>query len=250
MATPQLQRQSITRAMMRTLLRFLIPFLGRPAGRDLVERIANDSFVTVLSTRKQYEALARELYIQSLAAFDRDADPVSSPSLRPFTFAEWLGSVRRSLVEDEPIDMKSLESLLVGADLHSRNAEREHAVAYAIDDPRSIGWARYDPIPGTCSWCLMLISRGPSYGSNMSAGGMEKWHRGCTCEVVQVFSRDKWRGKAQYEQAEQLWKDVTKGKKGNDATRAFRRAVEAGRPKASKQVSRIADQEMRNQARS
>lgn len=57
---------------------------------------------------------------------------------------------------------------------------------------------------------------------------MRKWHPGCDCKVVPVFDERDWEGREEFLAAEDLWKDVTKGYKGNDALNALRRAVERG----------------------
>lgn len=106
-------------------------------------------------------------------------------------------------------------------------------------EPQTVkGWARVATGRETCAWCLMLISRGPTYlGASTSgldlddtsaaamfrdAGGdlkkfhadveeyMEEWHTGCDCMVVPVFNKENWPGKAAQERAEQLWIDATR----------------------------------------
>lgn len=95
------------------------------------------------------------------------------------------------------------------------------------------GWARVATGKETCAWCLMLISRGPTYlGADTSgldlddfsairsyraAGGdleafrreteeyMEQWHAGCDCMVVPVFNRTNWPGLDAQKRALDLW---------------------------------------------
>lgn len=40
------------------------------------------------------------------------------------------------------------------------------------------------PVGETCSWCLMLASRGFAYHSETDAGKMAKFHGDCDCEIV------------------------------------------------------------------
>ncbi|ANA87149.1 hypothetical protein SEA_LOOPER_17 [Gordonia phage Looper] len=106
-------------------------------------------------------------------------------------------------------------------------------------DPSTVkGWARVATGRETCAWCLMLISRGPTYlGATNSgldlddysaaeafnnAGGdlvkfredvgeyMEQWHAGCDCLVVPVFDKQNWPGRAAQKRAEQLWIEATR----------------------------------------
>lgn len=94
------------------------------------------------------------------------------------------------------------------------------------------GWARVATGDETCAWCLMLISRGPTYLSAETAGlrdledeqaiemiaagedvssYMDKWHTGCDCKVVPVFKNEAWEqsrmGKAAA-YAKDLWDDA------------------------------------------
>lgn len=48
------------------------------------------------------------------------------------------------------------------------------------------GFARVPKGSKTCSFCLMLASRGVSYKSRGSAGASRKYHDDCDCEVVRV----------------------------------------------------------------
>lgn len=100
------------------------------------------------------------------------------------------------------------------------------------------GWARVATGRETCSWCLMLVARGPSYSEASTAGislddetvidlwkeaGMdpekfreevedhlEEWHAGCDCLAFPVFDVKSWPGKAAKERAEALWIDASK----------------------------------------
>lgn len=122
------------------------------------------------------------------------------------------------------------------------------------------GWARMTTNPNPCSWCLMLVSRGPVYASAKTAGfsgkgktakalheagaekemrlAMRKWHPGCGCVVVPVFDKADWPGRERFLEAHKLWKETAKGQK--DAVNAFRRAVDA-RNRRSQQADRITE---------
>lgn len=110
------------------------------------------------------------------------------------------------------------------------------------------GWARVATGRETCSWCLVMISRGPVYSNADTAGldidddlalemfeqgkplddYMTQWHPNCDCKVVPVFSYTEWPGRDQAAAALEAWKQFTKGYHGQDALNAFRRAVERG----------------------
>ena len=56
----------------------------------------------------------------------------------------------------------------------------------SLANPKSVGWRRVsdgDP----CSFCAMLVSRGPAYRSARSAGRGRHWHRRCGCSVEETF---------------------------------------------------------------
>lgn len=99
------------------------------------------------------------------------------------------------------------------------------------------GWARVATGRETCAWCLMLISRGPTYlGGDLagldiddsdamelyeSASDMEtyfesigehmaEWHDGCDCKVIPVFKQEDWFGRKEADRALELWNDATK----------------------------------------
>ncbi len=53
--------------------------------------------------------------------------------------------------------------------------------------------ARFARVPAgaeTCTFCLMLASRGAVYHTRKSAGEWKHFHRGCDCKVVPSFERD------------------------------------------------------------
>lgn len=105
------------------------------------------------------------------------------------------------------------------------------------------GWARVATGAETCSWCLMLVSRGPVYRSAESAGAksdsndamatdyfsgvdiaMKEWHPNCDCKVVPVFDDKNWEGRAAYVKAYMAWLSITEEYSGYDKVNAFRRA--------------------------
>ena len=94
--------------------------------------------------------------------------------------------------------------------------------------PDVVGWARV-AVEETCSWCLMLCSRGPVYFSAGDAGSqltdtevinalgdgakipMDEWHTGCDCTVMPVYDKNDWPGKKAADAALEQWKDASEG---------------------------------------
>lgn len=142
-----------------------------------------------------------------------------------------------SAVEDDP-----------GLDALAQAVGHKDIVAIEkAQGPRILrGWARVATGRETCAWCLMLISRGPTYlgadtagldldnaeveaefhkaGADLqsffdfTAGFMKEWHAGCDCKVVPVYKAQDWPGRAAHKRAEDAWIQASK-----DA-RAYREA--------------------------
>lgn len=103
------------------------------------------------------------------------------------------------------------------------------------------GWARYDPAPPTCEFCLMMISRGPVYevdtagfrGDETLAKNlwlriernqgedaqlaeeymhslMKRWHPHCTCIVVPVYKRSGYPSERQEKAAFDIYERARK----------------------------------------
>ncbi|MFY1688171.1 hypothetical protein [Plantactinospora sp. WMMB782] len=108
-------------------------------------------------------------------------------------------------------------------------------------DKRVLGYIRVSQTGTPCSWCAMLISRGPVYrsresGSVLSAGSRsvrkgtyeegDLYHDNCKCTVEPVYSREQYKEGSLYalnREYEELWPKVTKGLSGKAARRAWRR---------------------------
>lgn len=58
------------------------------------------------------------------------------------------------------------------------------------DKDRGARFARVPTGFETCTFCLMLASRGAVYHTRRSAGEWKHFHRGCDCKVVPSFERD------------------------------------------------------------
>lgn len=88
------------------------------------------------------------------------------------------------------------------------------------------GWQRIGG-PQPCSFCLMLISRGPVYREQST--GDFKAHDSCGCTAEPVYRRQsEWTEQAR--QSRELWDAVAKNQESPlDARNAFRRAVTAQR---------------------
>lgn len=220
--TPK-QRASLSRRTLLRLARLMLPFIGAPVTKALLDVIAKASFADVNTLRSGYRSLAAQA-----AANQLGRDTVSAPpDIRRYEVADWRKAVGRAFQEDAAtpdtkVDRPAIARALVRADLHGRNAERNTMVAIAIAEDEVIGWARVDPTPPTCPLCRLTISRGPVYSSAEAAGGEgNTYHGGCTCTIVLVTagSKTSWPGYEQYQAELRRYREA-KGK-----PKAYRAAV-------------------------
>lgn len=88
----------------------------------------------------------------------------------PRGFARYCGELGRNDV------LRSLNETII------RNAGR--------DRKKGVRFARVPTGAETCTFCLMLASRGAVYHTRRSAGEFRKFHRGCDCKVLPGFEDD------------------------------------------------------------
>lgn len=174
------------------------PRLSRPeAPKDAVTSL-------VMHSVREVENAGRFQIINSIEADEAPLEP--APSLKPVT---------------DPIRAKLEQQI-------AETAGRPAQVQVKATGPVR-GWARVATGKETCSWCLMLISRGPVYKSSKSAGldlhdaasadmiaagedvsdYMNEWHIGCDCKVVPVYDKSNWFGQAASTKAEEMWIDAS-----------------------------------------
>ena len=72
-------------------------------------------------------------------------------------------------------------------DYEIKKAAGESTLYNAERDPRKPKWARVPTGAETCTFCLMLASRGFVYRSKESAGALNHWHPHCDCRIVPGF---------------------------------------------------------------
>lgn len=210
--------------------------------------VLNLIFPEVQRRRDEAAALGRRFYDAQRALHHPDL-PRNDRPLEGTTFdvfVENMEPVRKRLSqEDSPKDAVTALALRVVREVE--NAGRQQIIHAIDNDPsldeetRSVdmirGWARVATGRETCAWCLMLISRGPTYVLPETAGidlddehalelfqkndletyfeeiseHMEQWHTGCDCKVIPVFkAQEDWFGKEAADRALELWNEATK----------------------------------------
>lgn len=146
-------------------------------------------------------------------------------------------ALRASLVVTGPITIKKTQDVrraqkksTAAAQRHVRDAGRELVLDRVKEDRAAIGWARI-PDDDPCAFCLMLASRGAVFKTESAAkyrhkgGKAESYHDGCECEVWPLYDESTPLPE-KIRDAQDLWDESTDGLKGDDARKAFRRAVE------------------------
>lgn len=237
--TPR-QRDSLSRKYLLRLARLILPFIGAPLTKVILDQIAKVSFEDLVSLRRGYRVLAAQAASHQLG---RD-QVISLPAIREYVVQDWRKAVGRAFHEDAAtpgalVDRAGVSRALVRADLHGRNAERNTMIAVALAEDEVAGWARVDWVSPTCPLCRITISRGPVYTSKQAAGGDGNvFHGGCTCVQVLVLrgQENSWPGRELYLAEKQRYKDA----KGNAAQ--YRKLVakandDAGETGVTKQVA-------------
>lgn len=198
-------------------------------------------FPEIARLREQSAALARSFY-DSQRELEHPDLPINERFLEDYTFewfAENMEPARKKMsIEDSPTD--ALGTMALRAVREVENAGRRQIIHAVENDPdtRIIrGWARVATGRETCAWCLMLISRGPTYVRSQTSGlkldddealalfrdapdletffenieeHLDEWHDGCDCKVVPVFKQENWFGEEAAKRALELWKDASK----------------------------------------
>lgn len=208
-------------------LQLLRPFRGQSVTETDVVRVATDVFPQVREDRVSAAALGTALYMSQRVEFlGEEADleaPVEDYGVR--NLVTGLSAFMRPGEEfTADVEAASLVSR------HVKTAARRQVVGLSLVDRDVLGWARTSGGTTSCSFCLMLIGRGPVYRSRQSAGDMKRFHNRCDCVVVPVFDRGSFPGRDEWLHAESMWSQSTRGKSGRDALKAFRDRVSSSAP--------------------
>lgn len=89
----------------------------------------------------------------------------------------------------------------------------------ARDRRRGVRFARVPTGAETCSFCLMLASRGAVYHTRKTAGEQDHFHRHCDCKIVPCFEDDPDAEVVEGYDPEALYSDYLDGKLGTFANK-------------------------------
>uniref|UniRef100_A0AAU8GQ43 Capsid maturation protease n=1 Tax=Mycobacterium phage QTRlifeCrisis TaxID=3136627 RepID=A0AAU8GQ43_9VIRU len=197
-------------------------------------------FPEIQRRRTEASVLARRFYDSQRAQHHPDL-PRNDRPLEGTTFEKFVENMDPARERMQQADTRgdALTHLTLRAVREVENAGRQQIIHAVENDPEPRvlrGWARVATGRETCAWCLMLISRGPTYVRAETAGldldtehalelfenndqetyfadiggEIKQWHTGCDCKVIPVFRNEDWFGKEAADRALDLWGDATK----------------------------------------
>lgn len=135
------------------------------------------------------------------------AEPPSAREIRIAIDATAQAGVYRALTRGQTVEQAMKSGLVQVSGALTRqvlNTGRETVLETARREPRYNGWIRVSD-GNPCAFCAMLLSRGPVYWSEKSAGEGSRWHDHCACSVQPFKSGDQW------PEANQKYRDLWSG---------------------------------------
>ncbi|AUX81760.1 capsid maturation protease [Mycobacterium phage Acme] len=203
-------------------------------------RLLDLLFPEIQRRRTEASVLARRFYDSQRAQHHPDL-PRNDRPLEGTTFEKFVENMDPARERMQQADTRgdALTHLTLRAVREVENAGRQQIIHAVENDPEPRvlrGWARVATGRETCAWCLMLISRGPTYVRAETAGldldtehalelfknkdqetyfadisgEIKQWHTGCDCKVIPVFRNEDWFGKEAADRALDLWGEATK----------------------------------------
>ncbi|QJD53492.1 capsid maturation protease [Mycobacterium phage Manatee] len=203
-------------------------------------RLLDLLFPEIQRRRTEASVLARRFYDSQRAQHHPDL-PRNDRPLEGTTFEKFVENMdpARERMQQSETRNDALTHLTLRAVREVENAGRQQIIHAVENDPEPRvlrGWARVATGRETCAWCLMLISRGPTYVRAETAGldldtehalemfenkdletyfadisgEIKQWHPGCDCKVIPVFRNEDWFGKEAADRALDLWGEATK----------------------------------------
>lgn len=172
-------------------------------------------FPVVHESRKQARDYAADLF----HSVDPDYKVPDAPTYTSENFATGL----RNRELPDVVTPSFNRVVITTVERHTEDSANRVLQDASEDDPLLDGWARVHLGPGApCSFCRMLISRGPVYEKETAGFAA---HDHCKCIPYPVKNRDHWDGMSTAKAYYREYLEATKGFKGADALNAYRRYV-------------------------
>lgn len=199
---------------MATALR---PFIGKTASQALTGQIASKTRPLVSGSRSVLQKSATRQYKAAI----RNEKPLSQVKLERFTDEAWIASIEKNLEFEEGLEVEiteeHIEKIIQSGEHWAVDAERGTLIDYTQRDDRFVGWARVDPQPPSCPFCVIMISTGFRYTNPKKAF----FHLGDTCEVrmVKAEEQDSYEGIEMVRAAEEKYKKAVEIAGSTDLSR-------------------------------
>ncbi|MGW6624212.1 VG15 protein [Nocardia sp. NPDC055002] len=222
--------QALVRFVTNVAKFFAAPYLSLNDWVRLLELI----YPEVERAREESARIAREFYDAERALHHPEL-PRNDRFLEEYTLRWFIEDMEpvRLRASQEDAGSAGTNAVALRAVRSVENAGRRQIISAVENEPQTQivrGWARVATGRETCGWCLMLISRGPTYMGADTAGldltdteakqmylagedvseYMNEWHDGCDCKVVPVFDVKNWPGRDERIRALKLWKEAAK----------------------------------------
>lgn len=232
------QQAAIVAMLVLAVNRFVKPFQEMAMGQFEWLTLLELIFPHVEEARRQSSHLGRRFFDAQRGEHLPGA-PRHDVDLAPYSFESFVKDMepaRRRFQFEDATDHDAGQIGLLAARVAENAGRRTIIRAVETDDYPDThpetgtvrGWARVATGRETCSWCLMLVSRGPVYqfastaglntdddtAADMVAQGeditplMNQWHAGCDCKVVPVYDKQNWVGRDEADRALELWNQI------------------------------------------
>lgn len=204
-------RKTASQTLSNALGRALSPLVGKTVSRALVGGLSRRTAPYVRGARTTMSRLATRQYVAALEG----AKPLKPTKLTRFDEKVWAQSLEKKIFQDDSVEVVVTEDHVAevqrAGEHWALDAERGTLIDYAMRDKRFEGWARIDPEPPTCPFCMVLISIGPTRSDPQKA----HFHAGDTCEVQLVRKDQKnYPGSDQVAAAKSRYEEAVKANGG------------------------------------
>lgn len=183
----------------------LVDFTDPDAARDTVIEImqafcagATDAAATLAA--RFYEIIRAQALGYKIGAYEAYVDSGRIPEATTKAVSSFFASKTYT-------PEKAMEQLLQRVDFEIKRATGDCVFENGRRDRKKPRYARVPSGAETCTFCLMLASRGFVYTSRMAAGDLNHYHANCDCRIVPSWNESSVQG---YDPAKYYaqWKDA------------------------------------------
>lgn len=226
LATYKARQERIAARVGAKALAVVRPLVGEKLTKSDIRALASSVFTQVKQEREEAAKVATAFYMSQRVEHLGEALPELEAPKESYTLNHLVKGL--SLVLGVGEELTNETDAVTTVTRHVKSGARRQAIGLSLVDAQAQGWARTSDGTSSCSFCLMLISRGPVYRSRESAelrSDAKTFHNRCDCVAVPVFNKKSFPGRDEYLSASKLWAKSTKGKSGPAALAAFRLAI-------------------------